>query len=38
MEISNQAHEIEIIPYEMLWDMLIASLDRKSHRARGREE
>jgi hypothetical protein len=37
MEISNQAHEIEIIPYEMLWNMLITSLDRKGHRARGRE-
>lgn len=35
MEISNQAYEIEIIPYEILWDMLIASLDRKTYRARG---
>lgn len=38
LEISNQAHEIEIIPYEILWDMLIASLDRKTYRVRSGEE
>lgn len=32
VEISNQAYEIEIIPYEVLWEMLISSLDRKSPR------
>lgn len=29
IEIANQSHEIEIIPYENLWDMLIEHLDHK---------
>ncbi len=29
IEISNQSHEIEIIPYENLWDMLIEHLNHK---------
>ncbi len=29
IEIANQSHEIEIIPYEKLWDILIGHLDHK---------
>ncbi len=31
LEIANQPHEIEIIPYEELWDMLLQRLDLKIH-------
>lgn len=32
MEVANQAHEIEIIPYETLWQMTITALEKESPR------
>jgi len=32
LEAARQAHEVEIIPYEMLWNMTIASLDMKIYK------
>ena len=29
LEVANQTHEIEIIPYEQLWEMTISSLELK---------
>ena len=29
LHVAKQAHEIEIIPYEDLWEFLLDSLDRK---------
>lgn len=34
LEAANQAHEIEIIPYESLWEMTVESLDLKIHKIR----
>ena len=31
MELANQAHGIEIIPYETLWEMVLAQLKTSSH-------
>lgn len=31
LEIANQTHEIEIIPYEDLWNMVLDNLERKFH-------
>ncbi len=31
LEVAHQSHEIEIIPYEDLWEMVVASLDRSFH-------
>lgn len=31
LEIANQSVEIEIVPYEMLWDFILESLDNKFH-------
>ncbi len=37
LEIANQSHEIEIIPYEDLWNMVLDNLERKFHHtAQGR--
>jgi len=32
LEIANQTHEVEIIPYENLWELALNSLDNKFHR------
>ncbi len=29
LDVAKQSHEIEIIPYEELWDMVIDSLENK---------
>jgi hypothetical protein len=29
LDVATQAHEIEIIPYEMLWEMVLESLQMK---------
>ena len=34
IEISNQAYEVEIIPYEDLWEMAVQSLENKFFRQR----
>ena len=34
LDVSNQTHEIEIIPYEDLWEMTIETLDNKFHHVR----
>jgi len=34
LEVANQAHEIEIIPYEDLWGFILESLETKFHRAK----
>lgn len=34
LNVAGQAHDIEIIPYEKLWELLLNSLDRKFHRGR----
>ncbi len=33
LEVSSQTHEIEIIPYEELWDMVLDALDNKFYRS-----
>ena len=35
LEIANQAHDIEVIPYEQLWEFALLSLDANFHRSRG---
>lgn len=35
LEVAHQSHEVEIIPYEDLWDMVLATLDRSFHWNRG---
>ena len=37
LDVANQTHEIEIIPYENLWDMTIQTLDNKFHYIRKRK-
>lgn len=32
MEVANQTHEIEIIPYEILWQLTVSSLDKEPAR------
>jgi len=32
LEVANQAHEVEIIPYEDLWEFILESLETKFHR------
>lgn len=34
LEAARQAHEIEIIPYETLWDITVAALDLKIHKVK----
>ncbi|MCB0554123.1 MAG: hypothetical protein KDD02_11270 [Phaeodactylibacter sp.] len=34
LEVANQAHDIEIIPYEQLWDLALDSLESKFRRGR----
>lgn len=34
LEVSNQPHEVEIIPYEDLWDIIMASLETKFYKVR----
>ncbi|MEO6760041.1 MAG: hypothetical protein ABIO24_11360 [Saprospiraceae bacterium] len=34
LEIANQTHEVEIIPYETLWDLTVESLDLKIYKAK----
>jgi len=34
LNLSSQSHEIEIIPYESLWTMVLETLDSNFHRAR----
>ncbi|MCP3933731.1 MAG: hypothetical protein GY705_32095 [Bacteroidetes bacterium] len=34
LEIANQAHSIEVIPYENLWEMTLDLLDMKRHQVR----
>lgn len=36
LESANQTHEIEIIPFEQLWDMTLETLEMKIHKPRGR--
>ncbi len=31
LNVANQSSEVEIIPYEMLWDMILESLDHQFH-------
>jgi len=31
LEIANEPNEIEMIPYEILWDFVLAALDKKSN-------
>lgn len=38
LDVAKQTHEIEIIPYEELWDMLIGSLDANFQRVNSRKE
>jgi hypothetical protein len=35
LEVANQTHEVEIIPYEALWEMTIESLDLKFIKTKG---
>ena len=32
IDIANQAHEIEIIPYEYLWEFVMESLETKTYK------
>lgn len=32
LEVANQTHEVEIIPYENLWELALNSLDNKFHK------
>jgi len=32
LEVANQIHEVELIPYEDLWEFVIESLDMKVHK------
>ena len=34
LDVANQAHEIEIIPYEDLWEFILESLDTKFHKVK----
>lgn len=34
LEAARQAHEIEIIPYEVLWDITVSALDLKIHKVK----
>jgi len=34
LDIANQAHDIEVIPYEQLWELTMCSLDTSFHRNR----
>ncbi len=34
LDIANQAHEIEIIPYEDLWEMALLTLENKFHKVK----
>lgn len=36
LEAARQAHEIEIIPYEVLWDITVSALDLKIHKVKTR--
>lgn len=36
LEVANQAHDIEIIPYEQLWEFVLASLGAKFRRSRAK--
>ncbi|MEM9822215.1 MAG: hypothetical protein AAF985_14125, partial [Bacteroidota bacterium] len=36
LEVASQAHEVEIIPYEDLWDMIMEFLGNKFHRPKRR--
>jgi hypothetical protein len=38
LDMAKQNHEIEIIPYEELWDMVIGSLDTTIHKVKSRKE
>lgn len=38
LEAARQAHEVEIIPYEMLWEMTTSSLDLKIHKVKPKEK
>lgn len=33
LEVANQAHDVEVIPYEQLWEFTLLSLDSSFHRA-----
>lgn len=38
IEVTNQTHKIEILPYELLWDMVMNTLEEKTYtRARNRK-
>ncbi len=34
LEAARQAHEVEIIPYEVLWDITVSALDLKIHKVK----
>jgi len=34
LDFANQAHDIELIPYEALWEMAVNSLDNTIHKSR----
>ena len=40
LEVANQPHEVEIIPYEILWEMALNSLENKFYKERktGRQQ
>lgn len=38
LDMAKQNHEIEIIPYEELWNMVISSLDTTIHKVKSRSE
>jgi len=38
LEVANQNHEIEIIPYEDLWQFALESMDNKFHRVTSRKK
>lgn len=37
LDVTNQSHEIEVIPYEDLWELAIDTLDQKFHKSRKAE-
>ena len=38
LDVANQTHEVEIIPYEHLWEILVDFLDLKIYRARNNND
>lgn len=36
LELPNQSHKIEIVPFEALWEMTVAMLDNKIYKAKGK--